>query len=995
MDRPVTTGRARGPDGSKRGSTRVSQLFSKASRTRSAFIGRVLRPTRRGVVSVLAMMFLVLFGSLVAAMAIASQGNIRAASTHLHVVRSMGAAETGLAIGEQRLREAASRFVVSRSEMDPSTVWSLWTGDTAGLGDIDILPPPSGHPESSPPSGIAEAIALIHAADENIVVHQGVDSPYITSAPTGTDTNIYMEDGWVLTPVIALDEVSGPDVRQPAFQIMYAPLANGTDVRVIAIGYDFGYERQGRPLTRVITRDYQIVKRVEHAVISPTRILIGKNVHVTGDLGARFEDVSFEHGDPIVMRSDFYGLDPILDQKLDDLYEGIAMYDVDGDNRLRIGHPIESLGIPDNGGDYTGDGQPDHAFRDATGDGYVDEFDVFINHFDADGDGRVVLSPALTAGTPAEGMTPEFVDANGDPIDDDLAYLIDSHNPDRNRNNVYGYIDKDNTGRWDHSTDDLLDYDPSTDTYPDRELGYLDGVIDALDRYAKVRGSLAFSVDRATWEEHRGDWTQAVQGAIRPRRNNSPVSFNVDEDKLPRIGPDSFATSRTALQDIAASGINFEQQVADQLGVSVGDLETYEETKPDGTDQPRFFRLDPDTTGDGRPDNWQEAHFERMPFNSPNFADWYYRPVYENMVFKNVEIPKGTNALFINCTFAGVTWVRTHTGNTHPLWTIYGQMQMDNTSGRPRATHSRWVYGDDPGETGDDAPPMLPPSAIPPQQNILIADSPLDKGDVLESQISMFTPAEYDKLPEPLVIDGKRVVDTKKFSNNIRFHDCTFVGSLVSDTTQNYTHVRNKIQFTGATRFVQEHPEHPNNPAYNPEPEHLPEIAKSSIMVPHYSVDIGTFNSPPEQNVQLRGTIIAGVLDIRGNAVLEGALLLTFRPEHGQPPLVDVLGNPVGNPSNFNCAIGYFGPDDGDMESLDPRTLPLHNGKRIVGWDVTGDGLADVSPFESQPDGSTPVPFHGYGRIELRFDPLMELPDGIMLPLQVSPRAATYREGSL
>src|SRR5690606_27116178 len=50
---------------------------------------------RRGVASVLAMMFLILFGSLVAAMAVASTGNIRTAASHLSVMRAQAAAETG------------------------------------------------------------------------------------------------------------------------------------------------------------------------------------------------------------------------------------------------------------------------------------------------------------------------------------------------------------------------------------------------------------------------------------------------------------------------------------------------------------------------------------------------------------------------------------------------------------------------------------------------------------------------------------------------------------------------------------------------------------------------------------------------------------------------------------------------------------------------------------------------------------------------------------
>jgi hypothetical protein len=86
------------------------------------------RARRRGVVSVVSMMFLILFGSLAAAMAIMSKGNIVTAATHQHVVRAMGAAETGLAVAQQRLREAASRFVVERGTVDAGFGNRLWAG---------------------------------------------------------------------------------------------------------------------------------------------------------------------------------------------------------------------------------------------------------------------------------------------------------------------------------------------------------------------------------------------------------------------------------------------------------------------------------------------------------------------------------------------------------------------------------------------------------------------------------------------------------------------------------------------------------------------------------------------------------------------------------------------------------------------------------------------------------------------------------------------------
>jgi len=164
------------------------------------------------------------------------------------------------------------------------------------------------------------------------------------------------------------------------------------------------------------------------------------------------------------------------------------------------------------------------------------------------------------------------------------------------------------------------------------------------------------------------------------------------------------------------------------------------------------------------------------------------------------------------------------------------------------------------------------------------------------------------------------------------------------------------------------------------------------MMLPGYSVDIGSFNSPPSQNVQLQGAVVAGVLDVRGNTTINGALLLTFAPTYGQAPLIDSQGNPMGNPAGFNASLGYFGPSDGDNESLDPSNLPTVGGVKIVGYDTNGDGLADVGPNEAAPSGAVAVPFYGYGRVQIKFSTTMGLPDGLPLPLQFVPRASTYRE---
>jgi hypothetical protein len=963
---------------------------------------RRLAMSRRGVVSVLSMMFVILFGSLGAAMAIMSRSNITTAATHQHVMRAMGAAETGLAIAHQRLAEASARFVIERGVVDGGFGQRVWTGNfTAADGMVNILPPRTFIGPPTQPRGLAEALWHAHGEDGNIVVDPqtgDISEPVIGDAPVGTDPNEYLLTHWVRTPAVALRVQQRGRPRDVAFQIEYALLASGTAVRVFVTGYDFDYQSRGRAVTRRIVQDFEIVKRVNAAVLSPSKIMIGKNVLVEGDLGAIYTDVDVEYGDPLIMRSDFWGLHPGLDAELSKLFEAIAEYDVDRDNRLRVNHPIEGGGLPDYSNlGYTG------ASADVTGDGYLDEFDIFVMFFDQDRDGEVVLSEELTRGTPAQGRSPEFT------LDDQLAWLIDSSRPDRNGNGIFDFIDNNNNGKFEPDVDELIDVDEVDPAavpgelqgyirysggravlYRDQVLGFRDGVIDRRDQYAKVTGRLVFRVTEGEWIAGQGeDYMTRVRGPIRNEHGLSPVQFGALQQHLPEVTAATFTNSHTALR-AAANGSAFEAQVAANLGIPASELPNWNRNNT-GSGGTKYWHLAPDDDHDGLPDNWQGAYFERSPFNSPYFSDWYYRPVYENMTFRNVQIPQGTNGLFINCTFIGVTYVRSRIDNSHPNWLLYGRLAMNPQYGRPTHFPRRERY------EGESFPTMLASFDRP----VYMADPPLDRADIPDEDRPTYV--NYYSLPNPPFdpVTGRRVIDTKRYSNNIRFHDCIFVGSIVSDTPQVYTHTRNKLQFTGATRFVQQHPTFPNDPSFNPDPIIMPEIAKSSMMLPHYSVDIGTFNSDRNQDVRLKGLIVAGVLDVRGNASIHGALLLTFRAVRGQPPLRDVEGRPTGNPAMFNASIGYFGPEDGDDESLDPNTLPVHNGERFVGWDLTGDGLADLGPWETptpeQMAGDpTParVPFHGYGAISLRFDPDLALPDGLLLPLGIQAMNSTYRETS-
>ncbi len=963
--------------------------------SRQARVIRVLRSHRRGIASVLAMMFLVLFGSLIAAMAVSSTGNIRTANMHLQVMRALSAAETGLSVAEHRLHEASSRFIIAESQIDSTVAWGLWTGNGSDIGAHQVRPPRMGYTETGLPSGIAEALVNIHSADTNYIAGLGyLEAPEIQSAPGGLDTSVYAATNWVNTPAVMIDgwDTSEMPNPPPAYQIRYAPLVGGQYIRVIVEGIVYDLQRNSQPIRRTIIRDYKVTKSVDQAILAHSKIMIGKNVSIEGDLGTRYDEVGFNYGDPVVMRSDFHGLDPDLDSKIESFWASLQAADVDMDNRLRIGHPIEGASIPADV-DLDGDGAPDGAFNDATGDGYLDEFDIFIRHYDTNGDNRVTLSAALIAGTPAEtaGATPEF-----EGIDEDLALLMDSSNADRNKNGVYGFVDLNNNGIYEPADENPLDRDEIHGVWSDIELGWRDGYIDLMDRYSKVSGSLVFKVGLSDWETEQGPVGDRIHGPIIPGEGDSAMEFGADDTELPDIDSSSFVDTETALI-AAADGDPFWQQVADQLGTSVGSLSSW--TVADNSsspDDPQYTPVYDDNDFDGLPDNWSEAYSENAPFNSPSYSDIYWRPVFNNMVFRNVEIPMGLNGLFNDCTFVGSTYIRSYTDNTHPLWQEYGLNERDS-GGNVVPKYTRVVYGDNAGEDASNAPPMLPSSAIPPNQYILMIApglSPIDKGDVPDSEIGSYG-AAYNTLPEPLVINGLRVVDTKEYSNNIRFHDTLFVGSVVSDTPVNYTQLRNKIQFTGATKFSTVHPDEPNNAYLNPDTGDLDDIQTSSMMLPNYSVDLGSFNSPPEQDIQLNGAIIAGVLDARGNTEINGALLLTFDPEYGVAPLLDITGAPIGNPAGFNASLGYFGDGDGDFESIAPSTLPIVGGVAIIGYDTTGDGLADVSYTQSQPAGSTPVPFNGYGKIRIKHDPDMRLPSGLMLPLSMPPVSGSYQEGSI
>jgi hypothetical protein len=365
----------------------------------------------------------------------------------------MSAAETGLTFASRRLATESARFVVEKGVIDGVYGDQLWQGTySSGDGTVTIIQP-VGYTTGP---GIADAVRDAHAADgHNIIVLPG-DSSLPEVDQYGTLRT---------RPIALTDDANGPYVRLTYEVVNPQQTGDESFIRVISQGYD-------ADITRTLEMDFKIDKKIEFAILSPNRIMIGKNVIIEGPLGSRYGlvagELDSENGDPLVMRSDFYYLDDDLNTKIDTLYEQVKAYDVDGDDRLRPDHADEAVGLS---------GHPE--LVDYDGDEYVDDFDLFVAHFDGNADQMVVYDSELAAQVGMSGLTEEFIG-----VDDQLARLIDEANADRD------------------GDDDI--------TSSDRMLGYKDGIIDAKDLYAKVRGRLAFSVAREPWDTANGDSYQSV-----------------------------------------------------------------------------------------------------------------------------------------------------------------------------------------------------------------------------------------------------------------------------------------------------------------------------------------------------------------------------------------------------------------------------------------------------------------------------------------------------
>lgn len=758
------------------------------------------RTTRKqsGAAAVLSMMFLVIFGSLAAAMAIVSQGNLHTADTHLKVNRSLAASETGMRLMMYRLSQS-TQTVLTRSGTvwDPSAgsyITTLNAGDLASDGSgmpVDVL------------LGKADAIwdeIAASMATEIAGEFHNQQEPYIDAAgvlhvgPIAVGPNAPAFTATFTPHPIVGEDYDSDYYTRPPYSEMAVSSSNPLDARFVRVRIEAYDGPATSRVFRSVSMDFQLVKRIEYAVLSRSRVMLGRNVMIEGRVGSTFAETNLTNGHPMQIASDFRGIDPELDAKLDALLGSIIEDDQDGDNRLSIHNSTEVA-------DYA-----NPAEYDTDGDGFITEFDFFLSHFDTPS------SPGQISVSELESQM-HSLDAQ------QLMRLIDTFGS------------------------------------PNR-AGYNDGVIDEYDRYAKVRGEIHIAADLAGWLNGAASGTGAyqdhLQGPIVPGHNGTPLTFDSDQTSEYELSADQFDVS------------SFKAR-------ATGDLASQAAAAASSHDP-----ADPDS-----PQPLGSVETEAVPFQAAYPYDYYDRPVYENMTFRDVKIPKGTNALFKNCRFIGVTFIESELNNDDPDYNYAGMQDA----------------------TGD------------------------------------------QKHPDRFVtINGTEIYDTKTVANNIRFHNCSFEGGVVTDVPKEYTHARNKVTFTGNSGFDID-----GSAELSDAEKTL--YKRSSLLAPQYSIEMGTFVSPYDSNevIKLSGTIVAGLIDMRGQVEINGQLLTTFEPKSNTGPV-------IGNTSpQFNTTLGYFSAAEGDLETEPPQ--------------------------------------NGFGVIHVRYNKNLPLPDGILGPVEAVALWGTYFEG--
>jgi hypothetical protein len=629
------------------------------------------------------------------------------------------------------------------------------------------------------------------------------------TAPTGTNP--------LVAPPIKVDP-SG-DGSTFSLNVSWDPanpkLVAGTNTSIVIL-HCTSLGASGRA-TRTVMMDVWIQKTLKYAVYSNVAIQLGKNVRVIGDIASTYAGTN--KGPPVQMFSDFHYLPNMssLDNDLATLRGLLNTYDTTYANRLDVRNPNSAAAKA----------AAAAGFSDTNGDGYIDDYDIALMHINPSWSKTNLSSNGMTSG--------QFINPNtGQSYDADLFSEIDS--PMGAVNSATGLLPNGSSPPWN---------------------GYGDNTINNLDNYAKVTGTVKTALTYGQWTSAASSWQQwgdtsggtagtsfrdQFEGSVIPTDPTvSPVQFGTDFGNEQTLTPQNFDTSNYDNQIPSTTAT-----VATSGGTTTISNGTLTAAMANGGTATEHSPYDA-TSG------WQAT---------------YSRPVFQNINFNNVRIPKGLNAKFVNCTFSGYTSVKLNTNIT--------QAGTNTTTSDP-SQGMTWA------------------------QQMVAGQGSFSANTTLTSTNSV----AYQQ------------------GNNLHFTGCTFNGVMTSDVPTAYTHFADSWEFDGTTAF--------NN-----------QVDQSvTIEAPNTNIEMGSYVNPSGNPSTLVGVVVAGNIDIRGTANVDGSLLVT-------------------GAGATNTTLGYFGSTD------------------------QGQAVPPASQLPSGSNGS-------YGHLFFQFNPGRGMPNGITIPVVALPQNNTYQ----
>jgi hypothetical protein len=499
---------------------------------------------------------------------------------------------------------------------------------------------------------------------------------------------------------------------------------------------------------------------------------------------------------------------------------------------------------------------------------------------------RLDLSnPAAAAAAASAGLK----DVNGDGYIDewDVALQKFGTTTDPGQVDPYG-ITKANftdptTGKpYDADLFSLIDDPMGTNVSPVPWTGYNDGVLDYQDSLAskvpaKVTGTVKMAIPYSTWQSAASGWAQWGDTT----GGTAGTSFNDQFEGTvasTSANPVQFGVDFTGQQTLAPS--NFSTSAYDQQIPSTSASVSGSTVSGGNLDATALAKLASTYYSSASSSG---AITEHTPADATSgWQATYTRPVFKNVTFNNVRIPQGLNAVFQNCTFNGYTSVKMNTNiNT-------GDTVSTTGSGSSKTVV---VTGGTP--TSD------------PNNGMTWA----------EQMVSGKTFSANTALTASTSVAFAQ-------GNNLHFTSCTFNGVLTGDVPTAYTHFADSWEFDGTTAF---------NNTVDP---------TVTIMAPNTNIEMGGFTNPGANPSTLVGVVVAGNIDIRGTANVDGSLIVTGAGAE-------------------NTTLGYFGSTD------------------------QGQGV----PAPSDPSMKNIT----YGHLYFQLNTNRSMPNGIAIPVVALPQYTTYQ----